>query len=297
MKPKTDISFIPNILTIAGSDSSGGAGIQADIKSISANGGYACSVITALTAQNTQGVLDILPVPETHIEHQLDAVFQDIHIDAVKIGMLPNEASISIVAQKLRQYQVTNVVLDPVMVATSGDELLASTAVSTLMNELFPLATVITPNWHEAAVISKQPEPKTEQQFAEFCQNLRTLDTPILLKGGHSFSQHDTCDVLLNKESQFTFHGQRIDTSNTHGTGCTLSSAIATYLGHKEHLVSAISLSKHYITQSLNYADRLSVGHGHGPVNHMYLHPSQRALMFPTKEQSRITKPSYEVQL
>ncbi|MFA0088171.1 bifunctional hydroxymethylpyrimidine kinase/phosphomethylpyrimidine kinase [Vibrio sp. 10N.261.51.F12] len=262
----------PIVLTIAGSDSGGGAGIQADIKAISATGSYACSVITALTAQNTQGVSGILGIEPDFIEAQLDAVFSDLNVVAVKIGMLADTAIIRSVAKKLKQYQPQYVVLDPVMVATSGDLLLATSAIDALKTELLPLATVITPNLPEGAALLDCAIPQSEAGMDQMIDGLRTLQTPaILLKGGHLESESTSTDLLITANDVTRLETTRIHTNNTHGTGCTLSSAIASFLAQGETLHDAVQSGKHYITQAISHADTLSIGKGHGPVNHFYM--------------------------
>ncbi|WGY47297.1 bifunctional hydroxymethylpyrimidine kinase/phosphomethylpyrimidine kinase [Vibrio sp. ABG19] len=261
----------PIVLTIAGSDSGGGAGIQADIKAISATGGYACSVITAITSQNTQGVSAILPVPVEHVESQLDAVFSDLDIVAVKIGMLADSNIIAAVARKLRQYQPRFVVLDPVMVATSGDLLLQSAAIDSLQRELLPLATLITPNLPEAAALTGLPLCEQESQLEAMSAALRALPCQaVLLKGGHLPGTSHSDDWLLSGTDTAVFRAQRVDTQNTHGTGCTLSSAIACYLAQGFTLQDAIRHAKHYISRAIAHADELDVGRGHGPVHHFF---------------------------
>lgn len=273
MNSKTDISLsnpspLPNILTIAGSDSGGGAGIQADIKAISANGGFACSVITAVTAQNSGGVTHIHPIPPQSVAAQLDAVLSDIRIDAIKIGMLPNIAIMEAVAAKLQQYAIKHVVIDPVMVATSGDRLVSPDAINTLCQTLFPFASLVTPNFYEAAIMVNQPFHYTS------VENLRSaltrFDYPVLLKGGHSDDPHHAKDYLIHHDKITTFNGLRITTHNTHGTGCTLSAAIATQLALGYTLEQAIATAKVYLTEALRQSHRLQVGHGHGPVHHFY---------------------------
>ncbi|MDE1326373.1 bifunctional hydroxymethylpyrimidine kinase/phosphomethylpyrimidine kinase [Vibrio aestuarianus] len=264
-------SHIPIVLTIAGSDSGGGAGIQADIKAISATGGYACSVITALTAQNTQRVSGVLPVPVTFIEQQLDAVFTDLNIIAVKVGMLADANIIQIVAQKLRQYQPQFIVLDPVMVATSGDLLLQPEAIDSLKTHLLPIATVVTPNLAEAAALLGSTVPTTEAKMHQMAEKMRGLDCfAVLLKGGHLEDEANSNDLLITADKTHVFQAQRIATLNTHGTGCTLSSAIASYLAQGNDLQAAVSRAKQYLSQAISCADRLHVGHGHGPVDHFY---------------------------
>lgn len=270
-------SSTPIVLTIAGSDSGGGAGIQADIKAISATGGYACSAITALTAQNTQGVSGIYPIDASFVEQQLDAVFTDLNIQAVKVGMLSDTQIIHAVCNKLKQYQPRFLVVDPVMVATSGDLLLEQSAIETLKEHLLPLATVITPNLPEAAALINVSVPQSEQQMKALIDQLRELNTQcVLLKGGHLESEQTSTDLLIEKASVTPFSHARIGTNNTHGTGCTLSSAIASYLAQGYSLVDAVQQSKNYITQALIHADELEIGKGHGPVHHFF--PNHQSL-------------------
>ncbi|MBL4830946.1 MAG: bifunctional hydroxymethylpyrimidine kinase/phosphomethylpyrimidine kinase [Aliivibrio sp.] len=261
----------PIVLTIAGSDSGGGAGIQADIKTISATGGYACSAITALTAQNTQGVMGIYPISSEFVEQQLDAVFSDLNIVAVKIGMLSDSTIITSVAKKLVQYAPKHVVLDPVMVATSGDMLLKSTAMTILKSALFPLADVITPNLPEAAALIGCEVPKTEGEMIAMIDKLRQLGAKsVLLKGGHLECDLNSADLLILTDEVIRLSTPRIDTKNTHGTGCTLSSAIASFLAQNHNLEQSVRLAKAYITQAISHADELNIGKGHGPVNHFF---------------------------
>lgn len=263
----------PIVLTIAGSDSGGGAGIQADIKAISATGSYACSVITALTAQNTLGVSGVLPIDVDFVEQQLDAVFSDLNIDVVKIGMLADSNIIQIIAQKLQQYRPKHIVLDPVMVATSGDPLIEESAIATLKSELLPLATLITPNIPEAAKLIGQQAPQDPKQLNAFFAQLRELNTSaVLVKGGHFFGSTESNDYLLYAENQLdVLTAKRVKTNNTHGTGCTLSSAIASFLAQGNELPQAIKRAKAYITKALEHADEIDIGNGHGPVNHFYM--------------------------
>ncbi|HIF9317864.1 TPA: bifunctional hydroxymethylpyrimidine kinase/phosphomethylpyrimidine kinase [Photobacterium damselae] len=264
-------SKTPITLTIAGSDSGGGAGIQADIKAISATGGYACSVITALTAQNTQGVRGIYSIPANFVAEQLDAVFQDLDIKAVKIGMLSDSNIISIIAHKLRQYQPKYLVVDPVMVATSGDLLLEHNAISTLKEQLLPLANVITPNLPEAAALLDCAQPKTEEDMEAMIEQLRQLGAhSVLLKGGHLGNTTNSTDLLILPHDVLRFTTLRIDTQNTHGTGCTLSAAIASYLAQGYSLTKAVKAAKHYISNAIAHADELQIGSGHGPVHHFF---------------------------
>lgn len=267
----------PIVLTIAGSDSGGGAGIQADIKAISATGSYACSVITAITAQNTQGVSAIFPIPLEHVAHQLDAVFSDLNVVAVKIGMLADSAIIDVVADKLEQYQPQFTVLDPVMVATSGDLLLAREAIATLKQRLIPLADLITPNLPEGAALTGSPIPRDEEQMGSMIHSLRQLGAKaILLKGGHLEGDENSNDLFIQPDSVSVLYAKRIATHNTHGTGCTLSAAIASYLAQGESLESAVAKAKLYISQAIAYADELSIGHGHGPVHHFFAYNRER---------------------
>ncbi|EKF9122239.1 bifunctional hydroxymethylpyrimidine kinase/phosphomethylpyrimidine kinase [Vibrio cholerae] len=263
--------YTPIVLTIAGSDSGGGAGIQADIKAISATGGYACSVITAITAQNTQGVSAVFPLPLAVVEQQLDAVFSDIPVLAVKIGMLADAPIIALVAKKLRQYQPKWIVLDPVMISTSGHHLLAAEAVETLKRELLPLANLITPNLPEAAVLVGMTQQEWQQNPQQGIAALRQLDTQaVLLKGGHNHQQMDSDDLLIEVDNIYHFRAPRIATKNTHGTGCSLSSAIASYLAQGHALKEAVEKAKQYIHQTILHADQLKIGQGYGPVHHFY---------------------------
>ena len=259
------------VLTIAGSDSGGGAGIQADLKTIAANGCYGMSVITALTAQNTVGVTAIHPVPLDFVQQQMEAVLSDIGTDAVKIGMLYSAELIERIAEQLCRFKVQNIVLDPVMVATSGDSLLQDAAVMALKKYLIPLADIITPNLPEAGVLSGrdiQSEADLEQAAAGIatfgCRN-------ILIKGGH-FRDRNSDDLFYRADEERTvlLRGKRVETENTHGTGCTLSSAIASYMARGESIEEAVSLAKKYISGALVAGADYRLGHGHGPVHHFY---------------------------
>ena len=263
--------MVKNVLTLAGSDSSGGAGIQADIKAISATGSYACSVITALTAQNTQGVSAIYSVPASFIADQCDAVFQDLDIAAVKIGMLNDVSVIECLANKLQQYQPPFIVLDPVMVATSGAKLLQEEAKEALVSLLFPFVTVITPNLLEAASLLHAPVPQSQIEINHIIQTLQMqFTTPILLKGGHCILDGYSHDWLITAENIKSYSLPSINTKNTHGTGCTLSSALASYLAQGECLPEAAQMAKHYVTQALSFSDGLNVGQQSGPVDHFF---------------------------
>lgn len=275
--PQSDIqSITPIVLTIAGSDSSGGAGIQADIKAISATGSYACSVITAITSQNTLGVSAILPIPVGHVDSQLDAVFSDLNVVAVKVGMLANSEIIAAVARKLRQYQPRFVVLDPVMVATSGDLLLETDAINSLKSELLPLATLITPNLPEAAALTRLLIAEDEFCLDTLTEALRALPChAVLLKGGHLACATHSDDWLITASESITYHASRVATRNTHGTGCTFSSAIASCLAQGFELTGAVRRAKQYISNAIAHSDELNIGHGHGPVHHFFALNSQ----------------------
>jgi hydroxymethylpyrimidine/phosphomethylpyrimidine kinase len=263
--------MIPNILSIAGSDPSGGAGIQADIKAMSANGGYAMAAITALTAQNTQGVTAVQMVPPEVVTAQIAAIRADIRIDAVKIGMLGDAAVIKAVSAALEGLAAP-IVLDPVMVAKSGDRLLDVTAVAAL-RDLLERATVITPNLPEAADLLSQPEATTPAKMeAQACALLALGPKAVLIKGGHL--PGDVClDLLLGPDGLVRMPGPRHATTKTHGTGCTLSSALATLLGHGLPLPEAAERAKAYVSGAIASADALSVGTGHGPTHHFHRFP------------------------
>lgn len=254
------------VLTIAGSDSSGGAGIQADLKTLLANGVYGMSAITALTAQNTTGVFAVSAVSPEFLAQQLDAIFQDIRPDAVKIGLLPSPELVRVIADRLQRYQAPNVVLDPVMVATSGGVLAGPDTVSALRRELFPLAAVITPNLPEAEALSGLPVRCKKDMLAAAAHIAKEHGCAVLCKGGHSASNAD--DLLYHKGVAHWFHGSRIETSNTHGTGCTLSSAIAANLAKGASLPAAVERAKEYLTGAL--LAKLDLGAGSGPLDHAY---------------------------
>lgn len=254
-------------LTIAGSDSSGGAGIQADLKTMLANGVYGMSAITALTAQNTMGVTGISAVTPDFLGRQIDAVFTDIFPDAVKIGMTANADLIKVIAERLIFYKAKNIVLDPVMIATSGAGLITEEAVHALQKYLLPVADVITPNIPEAEVLSgmRIADYRDMEKAADFIH--KTYGCTVLLKGGHSIGDAD--DLLCENGKITWFHGIRIDNPNTHGTGCTLSSAIAANLAKGHELRTAVRLAKAYISGAL--AAGLNLGTGSGPLHHGYL--------------------------
>lgn len=254
------------VLTIAGSDSSGGAGIQADIKTITMHGVFATSAITALTAQNTTGVTGILEVPPEFLAKQLDAVLEDIPPDAVKIGMVPSAALLRVIAQKLKQYRVPSIVIDPVMIATSGARLIRDDALSTLQSGLFPLAEVLTPNLPEAEVLSGIPihTPRDLEAAARKIGN--AYGCAVLCKGGHL--QNDANDFLYAAGSGRWFLGTRIDNPNTHGTGCTLSSALASNLAKGYDLPTSVERAKAYLSGALGAM--LDLCKGSGPMNHAF---------------------------
>ncbi len=258
------MTYMKTALTIAGSDSSGGAGIQADIKTMLANGVYAMSAVTALTAQNTTGVTAILNATPEFLEQELDAVFTDIRPDAVKIGMVSEKELIEVIARKLGQYQAQHVVVDPVMVATSGARLISEDAIGTLKEKLFPLADVLTPNIPEAEVLAEMPIKTAEDMIDAARKISETYHCAVLCKGGHQLN--DANDLLYRAGSYEWFRGKRIDNPNTHGTGCTLSSAIASNLAKGYDLDGAVRRAKEYISGAL--AAMLDLGHGSGPMDH-----------------------------
>lgn len=254
-------------LTIAGSDSCGGAGIQADIKTMTAHGVYAMSAITALTAQNTTGVTGIMEVTPEFLAEQLDSIFTDIRPDAIKTGMVASCGLIKVIAEKLVQYKAKNIVVDPVMVATSGAKLISDEAIGTLKSELLPLSTVITPNIPETEVLSGMSVKTKEDMVAAAEYICKTYGCAVLCKGGHSLN--DANDLLVMKDGTHKwFQGKRIDNPNTHGTGCTLSSAIASNLAKGYELDLAVEYAKNYISGALGAM--LDLGKGSGPMNHAF---------------------------
>jgi hydroxymethylpyrimidine/phosphomethylpyrimidine kinase len=261
---------LPIALTIAGSDSSGGAGIQADLKTFAALEVYGASVITALTAQNTQGVHAIHPVPPAFVTAQMDAVFDDLDVKAVKIGMVGELSTIEAIAAALSRFKPAHVVLDPVMVATSGDRLLSADAVAGLRRDLFPLASLVTPNLPEAAALLGEPIARDEAAIAGQGRRLIAIGArAVLIKGGHGQGA-ESVDYFLCGDDVVALAAPRLSTKNTHGTGCSLSSAIAANLARGERLEEAVRGAKAWITAAIAAADRLEVGHGHGPVHHFH---------------------------
>lgn len=270
--------MLKNALTIAGSDSSGGAGVQADMKSFIANGCYAMSVITAITAQNTQGVFAVQDIDPEIIEAQINAVFDDIKVDVVKIGMVSVPATISIIAKRLTHYQAKPIVLDPVMISKSGYDLLQPEAKESLKKKLLPLATVITPNIPEAEELTGlKIESIADMEVA--CHKLADIGVKaILIKGGHRIE--DATDVFFDGKDITYFPAKRVDTKNTHGTGCSLSSALAAQLTTGKSLTDAVKAAKEYVYNGILHAEDL--GHGWGPINHFYkFYGSDKTNIFP----------------
>lgn len=260
----------PIAMTIAGSDSGGGAGIQADLKTFAALGVYGCSAIASLTAQNTQGVQGVWPIPPAFVQAQIHSVLSDIQVGAIKTGMLATAEIINAVAESLKMCVQIPLVLDPVMVATSGDRLLAEDAIKTLIENLIPRATILTPNLLEAAALLNRP---VAQNIAEMQQQAELLlvmgAQAVLMKGGHAQGD-DATDVLLTTDGFELFSAARIATKNTHGTGCTLASAIAAGLAKKLLLRDAVAQAKDYLHNALVHSNELSIGQGSGPVHHFY---------------------------
>ena len=253
-------------LTIAGSDSSGGAGIQADLKTMTALGVYGMSAITALTAQNTTGVQSIFEVTPKFLEEELDSIFTDIFPDSVKIGMVSNAELIRVISKKLREHNAKNIVVDPVMVSTSGSKLMEDGAKDTLLSELFKVADIITPNIPEAEALTGQ-SIKSKDDMVEAAKKIgEFFEGYILLKGGHSTDDAD--DLLYKNSEKIWIKGERIENPNTHGTGCTLSSAIASYLAMGHDVPESVHLAKEFITGAISA--KLDLGKGRGPLNHMW---------------------------
>lgn len=258
------------VLSIAGSDSSGGAGIQADMKTCSALGTYAMSVITSITAQNTLGVTGIMDVSPEFVRQQIDAVFADIVPDAVKIGMLSNREIVEVVAERLAYYAPKCIVLDPVMVSTSGYKLIDDAAVGMLMSQLMPMTTLVTPNRHEAELMAGQSIDTIEDIHNAALKILELGAKAVLVKGGH-FDDENMTDYLFTAAGDCVeYKSCFIDTINTHGTGCTYSSAIASFLALGDDLKTSIAKAKKYLTGALLAGANISIGQGHGPVNHFY---------------------------
>lgn len=265
---------IPNILSIAGVDPSGGAGVLADVKAISALGGFACAVVTALTAQNTRAVTGVLPTTPEFVGEQLDTLLGDVRIAATKIGMVGRAAVIAKVAERLAHWSLAPIVLDPVMVAKSGDALLDRSATGALREALLPLATILTPNLPEAGVLLEARPVETVREMYRAAERLRSLMRDdgvrwVYLKGGHLPGDEAT-DLLHDGDRMIELKSARVATRNTHGTGCTLSAALAALLPQSSDVPAAARRAKDYLTQALQHADELSVGEGHGPVHHFH---------------------------
>ena len=253
-------------LSIAGSDSSGGAGIQADIKTMTANGVYAMTAITALTAQNTTGVTGIMEVTPEFLAQQLDSIFTDIRPDAVKIGMVSSSALIQVIAEKLKEYKAENIVVDPVMVATSGSKLISDDAIETLKTCLMPLSSILTPNIPEAEVLAEMKVETEEEMILAAKKISETFHCAVLCKGGHQLN--DANDLLYRDGEYKWFHGKRIQNPNIHGTGCTLSSAIASNLAKGYSMDESVKRAKDYISEALEAM--LDLGKGSGPMKHCF---------------------------
>jgi hydroxymethylpyrimidine/phosphomethylpyrimidine kinase len=271
----------PRVLTIAGSDSGGGAGIQADLKTFASLGCYGMTAITALTAQNTLGVQAIQSVPAAFLKAQLQSVLDDIGVDAVKIGMLHSPEVVEVVAWAIDHYQLKRVVLDPVMVATSGDKLIADETVAVLVRELFPRVQLITPNLDEAALLLGRPVPN-EAALSLACADLQAMGAAsVLLKGGH-LQGEDVVDVLLLADaSSHTLRSKRISSQNVHGTGCTLSSAIASHWALGLDLTEAVVQARSYILAAIQAGANVTTGRGHGPLNHGFAPETMHVLRHP----------------
>ena len=264
------MSNLRKVLTIAGSDSGGGAGIQADLKTFAANGVYGMSVITAITAQNTVGVQKIFDLPPDLIGQQIDSVMSDIGADVIKIGMLSNSKVIDVVVKKIKKYDIQLVVVDPVMVAKSGDSLLRTDAINCLIKKLLPLTYILTPNIDEAKILTgleinsiAQMKQAAKLIYKMGCKN-------VIVKGGHLFDSAQSTDVLFDGNKYYSFSTNRINTTNTHGTGCTFSSAIAAELAKGNDVYKSVKLAKKYLTGAINHSCNQGIGHGYGPLNHMY---------------------------
>lgn len=268
---KTDIYYrYPAALTIAGSDSGGGAGIQADIKAFSALGVYGASVITSVTAQNTQGVRGIQPISPEILKGQLDAVFEDITFDAVKIGMLHNKTAAEIVVEAIDTYSPCPIILDPVMISTSGNKLLQDDAIDIIVRELFKRTSLVTPNIDEAEFLSGMKITSEKDMYLAADRLLASGCRAVLIKGGHLKGDEMTDLLFTSDLPPVRLSTETIATTNGHGTGCTLSSAIAAYMALGNDLPEAVRLAKRYITEAIQAGKEVRTGHGHGPLNHFY---------------------------
>ncbi len=265
------MNYPPIALTMAGSDSGGGAGIQADLKTFSALGVYGASVITALTAQNTRGVDAIFEVPPKFIVQQIDTVASDLNVSAVKIGMLHRTEIIEAVANSLNQHQIGHIVLDPVMIAKSGDPLLQDEAIEALKSVLIPMSSIITPNIPEAARLLRRKPEYVASNMTAAAERLLSLGCgSVLLKGGHNQASSESTDTFHDGNNATLLSNARFNTQNTHGTGCTLSSAVCAFLARKKGLNLSVKLAKDYISAAIEGADRMNIGSGHGPVHHFH---------------------------
>lgn len=269
----------PCVLSIAGSDCSGGAGIQADIKTISALGAYAASAITAITVQNTCGVTGIHPIPASYVKGQIEAVMTDIEPTAIKIGMINDVEIVRVISECIKKYNPRFVVFDPVMVSTSGCKLIEDKAIEAITDMLIPLATIITPNLSEAKVLTGKELINVREMTAAGNELLTYGCQSVLIKGGH-LEGDDMCDVLTIKGNTepYIFKSIKIESKNTHGTGCTLSSAIATYLTLGEELPEAVKKAKEYVFKGISTGKDISIGNGHGPLNHFHSPSSMHIL-------------------
>lgn len=260
----------PSVLTIAGFDGSGGAGIQADIKTASALGCFSTSVLTALPIQNTQGVRKIYPIPVEAVADQIEAILDDISPDAIKIGMVHTPQLVETIVNTLGKYKKIPLVFDPVMVATSGHRLIEEETISAIIEQLFPIADVITPNMDEASILAHLPVKTLEDMYAAGKAIKQLGCKTILLKGGHQETSAITSLFCDEHENYHSFETVKFDTQNTHGSGCTLSSAIAAYLAQGETLYDAVSLGQHYVFQAIENGKDVQTGHGNGPLNHFF---------------------------
>ncbi|MBA4849322.1 bifunctional hydroxymethylpyrimidine kinase/phosphomethylpyrimidine kinase [Emticicia sp. BO119] len=260
----------PSVLTIAGFDGSGGAGIQADIKTFSALGCYATSVLTALPVQNTQGVRSIYPVPYQAVAEQIETILDDIFPDAIKIGMVHTSELVSVIVTTLKKYPAVPIVFDPVMVATSGHKLIEETTIQTIIEELFPIASVITPNMDEAAILAQMPIGNLENMYIAGEKILGLGSQSVLLKGGHLDLPQIT-SLYFDGEGQIhSYEFEKFPTNNTHGSGCTLSSAIAAYIAQGKSLHEAVALGQTYVHQAIKHGADVAIGKGNGPLNHFF---------------------------
>ncbi len=260
----------PSVLTIAGFDGSGGAGIQGDIKAISALGCFATSVLTALPVQNTTGVKSIYPIPVSAVQQQLDAILEDIYPDAIKIGMVHTCELVDVIAETLRQHPNIPVVFDPVMVATSGHQLINDETIAAIVEKLFPLADVITPNLDEASTLAQMKMETVEEMYrgGAIIQQLGVKH--VLIKGGHLKTSRLTSLLFDDQGEVSEFHFEKFDTCNTHGSGCTLSSAIASYLAQGKSMREAVALAQDYVHQAIFHGKDVRIGRGNGPLNHFF---------------------------